>query len=240
MHKKLRSICLMCNIECKRHTTKFCSRECLYKYIRVNHIHHGGPKTILQYIHCPVCKILFKPISSKTKYCSRKCAGKARWARNDRKWNTAGIIAAKNMLPSQKAKLAVAMARRMKSRNSHAHIGIGGIREDIGHYVRSRWEANICRILIKLDISYKYESVSFNLSYNDERYVYTPDMQISDNVFIEVKGWETAKSQRKKELIQLLYPDIYIIYIDSSVYRKLSAKYMNIIDNWEKDKKHGI
>lgn len=38
-----------------------------------------------------------------------------------------------------------------------------GFRKDLGHSVRSSWEANVCRILNKYNIVYEYEKHTFKL-----------------------------------------------------------------------------
>ena len=44
-----------------------------------------------------------------------------------------------------------------------AGFGKGGIRKDIGHYVRSTWEANICRVCRHVDRDYLYEPTRFKI-----------------------------------------------------------------------------
>ena len=42
-------------------------------------------------------------------------------------------------------------------------FGKGGVRKDIGHYVRSTWEANVCRIFKYMNRDYKFESKRFKI-----------------------------------------------------------------------------
>jgi len=187
---------------------------------------------------CPWCKKEFKPQSGSTKFCSRYCAGKNNFYTNK---NTLfmehGIESARNMKPGQKAKLAIAMSNR--NRKQGYTKGIGGIRQDLGHYVRSRWEANICRLLKYLGIRYLFESDVFKLSNKEDRYIYIPDIKIAEKTYIEVKGWETPKAKIKRELMAEQYPNIEVIYIEEPTYKYLSNKYKDIIPDWEYDKRHG-
>lgn len=62
-----------------------------------------------------------------------------------------------------------------------------GFRKDLGHFVRSSWEANFCRILKHLGIQYEYETKTFPLQ-NGE--TYTPDFYLPNkNRYYEIKGY---------------------------------------------------
>ena len=62
----------------------------------------------------------------------------------------------------------------------------GGYRDDLCHYVRSRWEANVARLLKFLGLTYEYEPKRFNLSDSS----YLPDFYVKDlDHYIEVKGY---------------------------------------------------
>jgi hypothetical protein len=237
MRKKSRTNCLNCGEQCKRHTTKFCSLKCYREYRKNHKIRYGGPERKKEIRHCEWCDLPFYPYHNNMRFCSRQCVGKSRWENGDRKWNENGIKSARNMKPEQKLKLAKAMSRRNKEQGYTK--GIGGIRKDLGHYVRSRWEANICRLLRHIGIKYKFEPDTFELKNNNERYTYTPDIKIANNIYIEVKGWETTKARIKSRLMNEQYPNIEIIYIRESEYKQISKSAKDRIANWEFDKNHG-
>ena len=72
-------------------------------------------------------------------------------------------------------------------------------REDLGHFVRSSWEANYARFLICQGYGYEYEKHRFSLSYT----TYIPDFYIPRlDVYIEVKAefYDTPKSKLKRAL----------------------------------------
>jgi hypothetical protein len=73
----------------------------------------------------------------------------------------------------------------------------------------------------------------------NKSWLYTPDMELAPNVFIEVKGWETPKAKKKRLLMKKTRPDIFIIYINEPEYKFLSKQFKDIIPNWEYDKQHG-
>lgn len=104
-----------------------------------------------------------------------------------------------------------------------------GKREDIGHFVRSTWEANYARILQHLNIEYEYECETFKL--NDD-YTYTPDFKIKDT-YIEIKGYWYDDSKIKFKLFKSMYPDKKIVIIDSDKYDILKKTYKDKIANWE-------
>ena len=66
-----------------------------------------------------------------------------------------------------------------------AGIGKVGFREDIGHFVRSTWEANFARILKYKGRNYLYEPQTFLLTLDDDTEVsYTPDFMLEGDVYI--------------------------------------------------------
>lgn len=238
MEKKPRRKCLNCEEECKRATTKFCSKKCEGEYRSRHNIRRGGPKRKLQNIKCLFCNDLFRPIRKTTKFCSRICAAKHNFhIKNNKEFMFLGHEAARNMSPERRAKLARVMSERNKAQGYTK--GIGGIRKDLGHYVRSRWEANICRLLKHVGISYLFEPDFLPLSKGNKQYIYIPDIKIAKDIYIEVKGWETHKAKIKRELMKEQYPQIEIIYIKEKEYKEISKRYKDHIPNWEYDKKHG-
>lgn len=105
-----------------------------------------------------------------------------------------------------------------------------GFREDLGHYVRSSWEANFARILKFNKISYKYEKKRFDLGYA----IYVPDFYLpKSNEYYEIKGYLRKGSKEKLEFFHKLYPDIKLTLINKKSYKKLEQKYQNIIPKWE-------
>ena len=105
-------------------------------------------------------------------------------------------------------------------------VGKGGFREDIGHYVRSTWEANFARILNFLDEPYEYEKHGFSLSIKS----YLPDFYLpKQNLYIEIKGYWFKDSKEKFEEFKKLYPNIEIIVIDKPLYLQLISQFQNYI-----------
>lgn len=237
MKEKSKANCLVCGEKCKRTTTKFCSRDCMKAYRKKYKIRYGGPKLKREVKHCEWCDNPFYPYHANIKFCSKQCSGKSRWEDGDKKWNEKGIESARNMKPEQKAKLAAAMSKRNKEQGYTK--GIGGKRKDLEHYVRSRWEANICRLLKYVNIYYEFEPDTFKLSDKHDRYTYTPDIKIAKHIYIEVKGWETPKAKIKKKLMAEQHPYVQIIYITEPEYKYISNWVKDIIPNWEYDKRHG-
>ena len=74
--------------------------------------------------------------------------------------------------------------------------GKGGIREDIGHYVRSTWEANICRICNLIGRKYEYEKERFFINIDGQEYSYCPDLFFEDKrYYYEIKGHAKSANQ---------------------------------------------
>lgn len=95
--------------------------------------------------------------------------------------------------------------RRMPRSNTPTYHS--GTREDLGIYVRSRWEANYARYLNWLKSlgeirDWKYEPDTFEFAdiKRGTRF-YTPDFKITEKngetVYHEVKGWLDQRSATK-------------------------------------------
>lgn len=110
--------------------------------------------------------------------------------------------------------------------------GIGGTREDVGHYVRSTWEANWARYLKCIGKSYRYEPEAFLLDDDGKPFRYTPDFKV-DNEYYEVKGWWTERSIRARSLMEKQRPEVIIHYIGEKEYREIEREYGKQIPTWE-------
>jgi len=126
--------------------------------------------------------------------------------------------------------------------------GKGGIRQDIGHYVRSRWEANVARIANLVKRAYLYEPRRFSVTINGVEYTYCPDFYFPcKNLFYEIKGharssvdWKcTCKSCSKNKLIIpaiITQYKIKLILIGSQEYKRLERLFAKRIPLWEKSR----
>lgn len=80
----------------------------------------------------------------------------------------------------------------------------GGYRKDLGHYVRSSWEASVARYLKRMEIDYVYEPQRFYLKELD--CTYCPDFYLPDtDEYIEVKGWDTKIARAKRNVFRKQY-----------------------------------
>lgn len=109
--------------------------------------------------------------------------------------------------------------------------GYGGLRKDLGFYVRSRYEANICRILNYFNISFLYEKKHFSLSNN---WIYTPDLFLTDyQVHVEIKGYMSEGDLEKINTFVSLYPNEILYLIDYKQYYLIEYICKDIVPNWE-------
>jgi len=109
-------------------------------------------------------------------------------------------------------------------------IGHGrvGKREDLGHYCRSTWEANFCRILKQKGIKYKYEPKTFYFKSIN----YTPDLFIpSINIWVEIKGYMDEKSKQK--INRFIESGKQLLIIEEKLYHYLQSYWKNKIKEWE-------
>jgi hypothetical protein len=124
--------------------------------------------------------------------------------------------------------------------------GKGGIRKDIGHYVRSTWEANVCRVLQLIKRKYKYEHKRFYIDIGKESYSYCPDVYFpSKDFYYEIKGhakssadWKcTCKTcEKNRKMIPAIIKkyNIKVIIIGREEYNKFKRRFKILIPNWEK------
>lgn len=104
-----------------------------------------------------------------------------------------------------------------------------GFRTDLGHFVRSTWEANFARILNYLGIEYQYEPRRFDINGIT---TYTPDFYIpSLDLWIEIKGWDVNLSKLKRKAVRKLY-GIKLFILKDTLYDKLKRMYHAKIQ-WE-------
>lgn len=118
----------------------------------------------------------------------------------------------------------------------------GGKREDLGHYVRSGWEANIARYLKMLIakgevVKYEYEPDCYEfLKIKRGNRSYTPDFKVFLNngtfEYWEVKGYMNKDSVVKLKRMAKYYPDIKIVLIEKAQYNEIK-KWSRLIPNWE-------
>jgi hypothetical protein len=108
--------------------------------------------------------------------------------------------------------------------------GIGGIRPDLGHYVRSRWEANVCRVLGALGFCYDYEPRTFACGDRS----YTPDLWVPAwHAWVEIKGVMDGAARERIEAFRATHPGERLIVIDITVYRALEAEWRERLPLWE-------
>lgn len=121
----------------------------------------------------------------------------------------------------------------LKKNHQHVYGSKSGTRKDLGHYVRSSWEANICRVLKYLNIKYEFEEDSFLVELDSNvQSRYTPDIKLSDKRYIEIKGYWHGNGKEKFESFKKQYPNIKITLIDPVMYKKYMKKFKNKVE-WE-------
>lgn len=118
----------------------------------------------------------------------------------------------------------------------------GGIRADLGHYVRSKMEANVERWLkwrrdVQHDITaYEYEPKRFKFPVKRGVTSYLPDFRVWESgmaYYIEVKGWMDPKSKTALKRMAKYYPEIKIELMNGPRYKRLSSHLGPLINHWE-------
>jgi len=110
----------------------------------------------------------------------------------------------------------------------------GGFRQDLGHYVRSNWEADFARILKLHHLDYQYEPKTFKLTRNNGQIMhYTPDFYVpKQNTFYEIKGWFHELDEEKMKLFKEQYPEVKLVLINKTKFAEFAMKYKNLVQ-WE-------
>jgi len=110
----------------------------------------------------------------------------------------------------------------------------GGFRNDLGHYVRSSWEADFARVLVHLGLRYEYEPCSFKIILSDGKAAnYTPDFFIpSENKYYEIKGWMHDLDKDKIDCFRSQHPKKCLEVISATKFAEFELKYKNLV-KWE-------
>lgn len=97
-----------------------------------------------------------------------------------------------------------------------------GLRHDIGHYVRSRWEANVGRWLLWQEMEYNHEPEIFDI----DGHGYCPDFWVPKlMVWLEVKGLWNGKARKKVKGFALTKKD-RIVVVDEPLYMAIRKEYV--------------
>lgn len=221
--------CKNCNNEFKSFNKKkqYCSLDCGREFNKKNN---------MKELTCEYCGNKFKTIHN-SRFCSTRCSSKhfapiigfGSKIRPKEVWNKD----MKNCFNeetlkkiSDKITLSIIEGRKNKDNWSGA-----GFRDDLGHYLRSKWEANFARIILFENKTYEFEKKRFQLS-NGTYYI--PDFYvIEENCFYEIKGYFIDDAKYKFELFKKEYPHIKIKLIYHNEYKDLCKQYKNKIANWE-------
>lgn len=125
--------------------------------------------------------------------------------------------------------------QNMKINYGGVFRGKSGIREDLGIYVRSKWEANYARVLKHKNVNFQFEPKTFFMTREDgSQTSYTPDFYLVDSdLYVEVKGFWMDAAKEKFDLFRQQYPDIRIDVVDGEKYKIYEKHFKDIIEEWE-------
>ena len=109
-----------------------------------------------------------------------------------------------------------------------------GFRADLGHYVRSSWEADFARVLNYCGMKYEYEPRRFTLQRADGgTLTYAPDFFVPElHCWYEIKGWMDQRSAEKIRLFKEQYADERLVVIDKTQFAELQMRYRDLV-TWE-------
>lgn len=144
-----------------------------------------------------------------------------------------------------KEKLSILASERIRNGANRFYSGrpsTVGTREDLGLFLRSKWEANYARYLNwlvekKQIVKWEYEVDTFwfeKIKTGTRRY--TPDFKIFNNdgsvVYHEVKGWMDPVSKTKLKRMAKYHPEVKIVIIDGDFMKDLKHSVGRLIA-WE-------
>jgi DNA polymerase III alpha subunit len=167
------------------------------------------------------------------------------WIKNLSKYNETqkGVSLEKKLGPERAAIIKAKLSKRNSGKNNPMYgrpptetktYTKAGYREDLGHYVRSSWEADLARVFRYLGWGYQYEPRTFELiDQNSKTLTYTPDFFVpSMDTWYEVKGWLDNTSAKKISLFQQQYPGYKLIVVDKTAFAEFQMQYANLV-TWE-------
>lgn len=118
-----------------------------------------------------------------------------------------------------------------------------GIREDLGFFVRSRWEANYARYLKWLEsrgeiAAWEYEPLTFRFDgVKRGPYTYKPDFKVVEKdgavAFHEVKGWMDSASKGKLKRFGKFFPQHKLVVVEQKAYRSIERLASSVVPHWE-------
>lgn len=114
-------------------------------------------------------------------------------------------------------------------------VGVSGFRPDLGHFCRSRWEANYARYLLAAGHTYAYEPARFVLRLDDgTEHGYTPDFLVDGVHYVEVKGW-MRPTRRQAEIVAAAQQQLplALVLVDANAYRAIKEQHAAGIPGWE-------
>ncbi|MCI0400000.1 MAG: PHP domain-containing protein [Gammaproteobacteria bacterium] len=121
-----------------------------------------------------------------------------------------------------------------RSQQEASAYSAAGFRSDLGHSVRSPWEADFARILKHCGLRYEYESRRFTLKREDgSTLTYAPDFFVPDlNCWYEIKGWMDQKPEEQIRLFSEQFPGEQLVVVDRTRFAELQMQYHNLVE-WE-------
>jgi len=129
-----------------------------------------------------------------------------------------------------------------KRRPARTSFGKTGKRPDLPVSVRSKWEANLYRLLIHLkeigDIEdFAYEGQRYDFPVRSKNNFYIPDFRIKwadgRTTCFEVKGYMDKDSRAKLRYMLRFYPSITVDVLGREAYLHLADEWSHVIPNWE-------
>lgn len=240
----------------KRGRGRFCSMGCWFDYRREQDVIKGRRLNL----ECLNCSSPFTTTKKETekgggRFCSSKCATEYHVNQGTRKIAKLKKTCQEcgkeyETYPSKphrkfcsRSCAAVSTYRSNGQVNKGTQRGRGGIKPDLGIYVRSSWEGNYARYLNHLlekneILKWEYEPDTFEFVaikrgvrfYTPDFKVFLPDGKIE---YHEVKGWFDAKSKTRAKRMAKYFPNVEIKLIDQRAYRELTRLYKDSIENWE-------
>lgn len=131
---------------------------------------------------------------------------------------------------SAKANIRKAQQKRLREKpETYFSRGKGGYRDDLGHYVRSSWEANYARIILAEGKEYQYEPETFLFKDGSS---YTPDFKV-DDYYVEIKGYWDPVSIEKCQKFENEFPQFKLVKIGPDSYNDLIKNHLTTITTLE-------
>jgi hypothetical protein len=192
-------------------------------------------------INCRICGVEFSPIYSNTKQCSKNCALNFKRTQNNtvlfkerqtyqKKWYS---LKGREYTKAWRKKNRELVNERQRMARYGRPINKQGARaEAIKLGYKSMFEVAIAEKLTALGLPVLYEAVKIPYIVPETKRTYSPDFQLSDNVYVEAKGKLDRDCRKKMLLLKEQHPDVLFCMVFQNANQRIEKRSRTTYAEW--------